>query len=128
MKNKLNFAYSGEWIAVLLTLVGGLAVLQTFIIGRHFIIPTLLLLPTLMFANLAWYGFQHQTWAKNLLMWMMIVMTCHGFFALFWAKKYREVLGVAFLPVGVAVTLLFAWLSWRYIRDNALWFANRSAK
>jgi hypothetical protein len=99
---------------------GALAVLQTFIMGKHFIIPTLLLAVTIFIANLAWYGFKCLKWAQQVNFWCGVVLTSHGFFALFWAKKYREILGEWFEPTAIVITLIFFVLTYVYARKNHL--------
>ncbi|MDU0353311.1 hypothetical protein RS130_04635 [Paraglaciecola aquimarina] len=115
---KLNFSYGLDWLMALFAVLSALAVLQTFIIGKHFIIPTMILVVAILFGNLAWYGFKQKKWAKQINFWLGVIMTSHCFFALFWAKKYREVLGSLFEPVAVVVTLILLGLTWLYARKN----------
>ena len=98
--------------------------LQTFIIGKHFIIPTVLLVVAVFFGNLAWYGFKQVKWAQLLNFWCGVILTSHCFFALFWAKKYRELLGNAFEPVAVIITVLLLALTWFYASKNQLFKRN----
>jgi hypothetical protein len=44
----------------------------------------------------------------------------HGFFALFWAKKYREILGGAFEPTFVVLVAVLALLCYQYATRNKL--------
>ena len=120
MKNKLTLGYSMEWVAALICIGALLAVLQTFIIGRHFLIPTMILFVAAFFGNLARFGFRDRAWAKHTLFWLGFVFTCHLFFALFWAKRYREFLGGSFEYVFGALVLLFGWLVWQYARKNRI--------
>jgi len=120
VREKLSFKYAFELIFAVLAALAVLAVLQTFVVGRHYIIPTGILVVAVLCGNLAWHGFQDRIWAKQVLFWSGFVFTCHGFFALFWAKRYRELLGDAFLPVGIVVTLVFAGLVIQYARRNRL--------
>lgn len=94
--------------------------LQTFIIGKHFIIPTIILAVTILLGNIAWYGFQQKAWAKYLLLWIGFLTTAHFFFALFWAKKYRSILGETFEPICILVVLVLAFLTYQYARSNVL--------
>ena len=71
MKDRLSLQYSFELIFALIAAGGALAVLQTFVIGRHYIIPTGILVAVVLTGNLAWYGFQDARWAKYLLFWVM---------------------------------------------------------
>lgn len=119
MKN-FNLTHGLNWLMAIFTLLASVAVLQTFIIGRHFIIPTILLVITIFIGNLAWYGFKQVKWAQYITFWCGFILTSHCFFALFWAKKYREILGSAFEPVAVMTTLLLFILTWFYARKNQL--------
>jgi len=120
MRGKLTFAYSFDWLFAAISAAALVGVLQTFLIGRHFIIPTGILAVAVLTGNIAWHGLQDRVWAKQLLFWSGFLATCHLFFALFWAKRYRELLGDAFEPVFVVLSLLFALLSWQYARRNGL--------
>ena len=111
---KFNFSYGLDWLMAIFAVLSALAVLQTFVIGKHFIIPTVLLVITIILANLAWYGFVQMKWAKLLNFWLGAIITSHCFFALFWAKKYRELLGDMFVPVAFFITLLMLILTWFY--------------
>ena len=94
--------------------------LQTFVIGKHFLIPTIILSAVLLFGNLAWWGLQGQRWAKYFLFWGTFLLTMHGFFALFWAKKYREILGGAFEPTFVVLVAVLALFCYQYATRNKL--------
>ena len=120
MKKWFSLQYSLETVATILAGVGILGVLQTFVIGKHFIIPTMLLAVTILFANLARFGYRDNPFAKNTLFWFGVLATCHAFFALFWAKTPRELLGGAFLPVYGSAFVVFALLTWQYGRRNKL--------
>lgn len=120
MEKRLSLAYSMEWVATLICLGALLGVLQTFIIGRHFLIPTMILLLAVFFGNLARFGFRDRIWAKHVLFWLGVVFTCHVFFALFWARKYREILAGSFEYVFGGLLLLFAYLVWQYARRNRI--------
>lgn len=117
---RLSLKYSMELIVSLLTLVALLGVLQTFLVGRHFIIPTVILTIAVILGNLARYGYRDQSWAKHMLFWFGLIFTLHAFFALFWAKTYRELLGGAFEYVCAAIVVIMAVLTWQYARRNAL--------
>lgn len=120
MRGKLTLAYSFDWLFAAISAAALVGVLQTFLIGRHFVIPTGILAVAVLTGNIAWHGLQDRVWAKQLLFWCGFLATCHLFFALFWAKRYRELLGDAFEPVFVVLTLLFALLNWQYARRNGL--------
>ena len=123
---KLSLKYSLELVALILTIIALLGVLQTFIIGRHFIIPTLILTLAVILGNLARYGYQDHAWAKQMLFWLGLILTLHAFFALFWAQTLREMLGGAFEYVCAALMLLMAFLTWQYASRNGLF--RRTAK
>ncbi len=120
MKKLFSLDYSLEALAALLALGAGLGVLQTFIIGKHFVIPTMILVPVFYFGNLARFGLNGERWAKHVLLWTFLLMACHTFFALFWAKTPREILGDLFLPVYGAVFVVLAFLCTTYARRNRL--------
>jgi cation transport ATPase len=109
-----------EAVAALFTLGAILGVLQTFIIGKHFVIPTMILVPAILFGNLARFGMNGQRWAKHTLFWMFFLMACHAFFALFWAATPREILGEMFLPVYGLVFAILASSCWIYAKENKL--------
>lgn len=120
MQGRLSLQYSFDLIFALLAGVAALAVLQTFIIGRHYIIPSVILVAAVLLGNIAWYGLQGARWAKVLLFWSGFLFTAHLFFALFFAQVYRTLLGAAFEPVCALLFLLFAFLTWQYSKRNAL--------
>ena len=99
MNKAFSLKYSLDTVAALLTVAGIAGVLQTFVIGKHFVIPTMLLAVTILIGNIARAGYRDNTLAKQVLFWLGVLLTCHAFFALFWAKTPREVLGTAFYPV-----------------------------
>ncbi len=117
---KLTLHHGLDWLIAIFAVIAFVAVLQTFIIGKHFIIPTILLIVTVFFGNLSWYGFNQVKWAQYFNFWCGLILTSHCFFALLWAKKYRELLGSAFEPVAVVVTLLLFALTWFYASKNEL--------
>jgi hypothetical protein len=120
MRDRLSLKYSFELILALSAVAGMLAVLQTFVIGRHYIIPSVILVVVVLLGNLAWYGFQNRLWAKYILFWAGVLFTSHAFFALFWSRRYREILGGSFEAVCGVVVLVFAYLAWQYARRNSL--------
>ena len=125
MKDKLSLKYSMELVATLITVVALLGVLQTFIIGKHYVIPTAILLMAVLFGNLARFGYRDRPWAKHLLFWIGFMISSHTFFALFWAARPRQILGGAFLPVYGALFVVFAFLAWQYARRNELFKADQ---
>lgn len=122
---KLALQHGLDWLIATFAAIAILAVLQTFIIGKHFIIPTIILIIAVFLGNLAWYGFKQAKWAQYLNFWCGFILTNHCFYALFWAKKYREILGSAFEPVAVVVTLLLFTLTWFYASKNQLFKRNK---
>jgi len=120
MSERLSLKYSFEIIFALAALIAALAVLQTFIIGRHYIIPSAILTAAVLFGNLAWWGFRDQPWAKYTLFWIGFLFTSHAFFALFFSKRYREILGDYFEVTCGATIVLSAFLVITYARRNRL--------
>ena len=120
MIKKLSLKHGLDWFLALLALVAFFAVLQTFLIGKHYIIPTGLLVVTVLFGNLAWYGLQQARWANYINFWVGFIVTAHVFFGIFWAKTPRAILGDVFMPVAVILALLMLVLTWFYARRNAL--------
>lgn len=109
-----------EFVAAILALLAAAATLHTFTIGRHFIIPTGILTVAIVLGNLARYGYRDQRWAKYVLFWLGVILSCHAFFALFWAKAYRSLLGSSFEVVCASIVLIMVFLTWHYARRNRL--------
>jgi hypothetical protein len=120
MKRLFSLNYSLEAVAALFAAGAMLGVLQTFIIGKHFVIPTMILVLAVLFGNLARFGLADHRWAKHVLFWIFFVATCHSFFALFWAKTPRELLGQYFVPLYGGVFVVLAFLCWQYAKKNEL--------
>lgn len=120
MRKLFSIENSLDAVAALLAALAVLGVLQTFIIGKHFVIPTMVLVLAVVFGNLARFGINGQRWAKFMLFWIFFIMASHAFFALFWARTPREMLGDAFLPVYGLVFIVLAVLCWFYARRNRL--------
>lgn len=120
MTKKVLLEYSLEVVAALIAVAALIGVLQSFIIGKHYVIPTMFLTLAVLFANLARFGFKDMVWAKHVLFWIAVLICCHTFFALFWAARPRQILGDAFLPVYGFLCVLFGFLAWQYARRNAL--------
>lgn len=121
---KLSLCHGLDWLLALCALAGFLAVLQSFLIGKHYIIPTIFLLLTVFLANVAWYGLQRVKWAQYVNFWIGFITTCHLFFAIFWAKTPRAVLGEAFEPIAIVLMLAMLTLTWLYARKNKLFNSN----
>ena len=111
-----------EALATLVALGAGLGVLQTFIIGKHFVIPTMALLLVIYFGNLARFGLKGERWAKHMLFWTFALMACHAFFALFWAAEARPgaLFGAAFYPAYGGFLIVVGGLCFTYARRNRL--------
>jgi hypothetical protein len=122
---KLTLSHGLDWLLGAFTLIGTVAVIQTFVIGKHFIIPTMILVMVVILGNLAWYGLQQKKWAQYMNFWVGVLLTSHCFFALFWAKKYREILNDAFEPVAIIMTLLLFFLTWFYATKNSLFSGDK---
>lgn len=117
---RLSLKYSMELVAATFAVAAVAGVLQTFIIGRHFIIPTMILTIAVILGNLARYGYRDQVWAKHMLFWFGFIFTLHAFFALFWAQTLRAMLGGAFEYICAAIAIIMAFLTWQYASRNAL--------
>ena len=111
-----------EALATLFAIGAFLGVLQTFIIGKHFVIPTMILLLVFYFGNLARFGARGERWAKQLLFWTFALMACHAFFALFWAAEARPgaLFGAAFYPAYGGFLVIVGGLCAAYARRNRL--------
>lgn len=120
MKNLFSLKHSLDLAAAIIAIAALLGVLQTFIIGRHFVIPTMLLVSAVLFGNLARCSLRGERWAKHVLFWIFFIGACHAFFALFWAATPREILGDAFLFVYGAVFVIVGFLSWQYAKKNEI--------
>jgi len=107
---------------VLITALAGVAVLQTFLVGRHFVIPTLILGLAMLFGNLARFGLRDQRWAKHVLLWIFLLLVFHALFALAWAGDARpgQLFGSAFYPLYGGFALGVGALCIAYARRNAL--------
>jgi hypothetical protein len=121
---KLGLNYGLDYLVAIFAFAGALGVLQTFVFGKHFIIPTVLLALTILLANFAWYGFKQRRWAQLVNFWSGFLLSSHCFFALFWAKKYREILGSSFEPVALIMLAILALLTWFYASKNTLFKGN----
>lgn len=122
MRKLFSLDHSLEALAALVAVGAGLGVLQTFIIGKHFVIPTMILLLVFFFGNLARFGMQGQRWAQHLLFWVFLLMVCHAFFALVWAGELRpgQLFGVAFYPLYGSFLLIVGGLCLSYAKRNQL--------
>jgi len=111
-----------EVLAAVFSLLAVLGTLQTFVIGGHFVIPTMVLFLAILFGNLARFGLQGQRWAKHLLFWLFAVLACHAFFALFHAADARPgaFFGAAFYPAYGGFLVIVGGLCWRYAQTNRL--------
>lgn len=122
MKKLFSLDNSLEALAGLITLGATLAVLQTFIVGKHFVIPTMNLLLAFYFGNLARAGLNGERWAKHLLLWTFLLAVFHTFFALFWAAEARPgaLFGTAFYPLYGGFFVIVGSLCVNYAKRHAL--------
>lgn len=122
MKKLFSLDHSLEALAALIAAGAALGVLQTFIIGKHFVIPTMILLLVFYFGNLARAGLKDQAWARHLLLWTFLLMVCHTFFALFWAGEARPgaAFGAYFYPAYGGFTVIVGWLCVNYAKRHSL--------
>lgn len=120
MKELFSLKHSLDLAAAVVAGVALIGVLQTFIVGKHFVIPTLILVLAAIFGNLARFAFRGENWARHMLFWIFSIAACHAFFALFWAKTPRELLGDAFYYVYGAAFVVLAFASWQYAKRNQI--------
>ncbi len=122
MKNLFSLKHSLNLLAATIAIAALLGVLQTFVVGRHFVIPTIMLVLAVLFGNLARSGLRGEKWAQQVLFWMFFVATWHAFFALFWAAEARpgQALGSGFYPVYGSFFAVVGILTWQYARKNDL--------
>lgn len=122
MKNLFRLENALEALAALASLAALAGVLQSFVIGRHFVIPTLFLVLAILFGNLARFGLRGHRWAKHLLFWTFFVLACHTFFALFWAAEARPgaLFGAAFYPLYGSFFIVIGALCALYAGRNSL--------
>lgn len=120
MKRLLSLRYTFDHLAALVAAGAVIGVLQTFVIGKHYLIPTAILVLAVLFGNLARYGYRDQPWAKVVLYWIGVILNFHVFFALFWSVKYRAILGDAFEYLFAPLTVILAVLLWQYAKQNKL--------
>lgn len=112
LKNSLDL------LAALVAVVALAAVVQTFVIGKHYVIPTMILFVVIVFGNLARFGMRGARWAKQILFWIFTLTAFHAFFALFWAAKPREIFGAAFPYLYGGYLVLMIGLLVPYARQN----------
>jgi hypothetical protein len=120
MRKLMSLRYSLDLLNAIIAAAAVLGVVQSFVIGRHSIIPTAILAIAILFGNLARHGFRDQAWAKHIAFWIGVLFTCHLFFALFWSVRYRAILGEAFEPVAGAATAILVFLVYQYGSRNVL--------
>ena len=121
MSNTLSLRNTWDLIAILIAIATFLlAAISEFYIGQHYMRPTMVLLFTVLFGNLARHGLRGERWAKHILFWFGFLMSCMAFMGIFFAQRPKELLGDLFLPVWIAMFLLVAWLTWQYKRSNGI--------
>ena len=119
MSNILSLRNTWDLIAILIAVATFLlAVISEFFIGQHYMRPTMVLLFTVIFGNLARHGLRGERWAKHMLFWFGFLMSCMAFMGIFFAQRPKELSGTFFLPIWVVMFLLVAWLTWQYKRKN----------
>ena len=120
MPRWLTLDNSFDLIAAVIAVACFAAVLGTFVIGKHYIIPTFWLAIALLFANLARHGLAGARWAKQILGHIGLLASANLFMGLFFAKAPKELLGALFLPLWGLAFLVVAGLTWQYVSRNAL--------
>ena len=125
MSRLVSLKYTFDHLSAVVAIGAIAGVYEAFVIGKHYLIPTGILVVAVFFGNLARYGYRDQAWAKNMLFWIGVILNFHVFFALFWSIKYREILGDAFEYVFAPLTVILVFLVWQYAKQNEL-FGNRA--
>ena len=120
MKKIISVKNSFDLIIGLIAFIGFLAVIETFIFGKHYIIPTAILLITIVLANLSFYGIREKRSAKKIIFWIFFLFDMHLFFALFFSVKYRVLLGNIFEVVCSLLIVILSYLLVKYQKQNAL--------
>tara|TARA_Y100000768_G_scaffold193082_1_gene144802 strand:+ start:868 stop:1233 length:366 start_codon:yes stop_codon:yes gene_type:complete len=120
MKKIIAVKNSFDLIIGLIAFIGFLAVLETFIFGKHYIIPTAILFITIILANLSFYGFKKYRIAKKIMFWLFFLLDMHLFFALFFSVKYRALLGNFFEIVCSFLVIILSYLLLKYQKQNEL--------
>lgn len=120
MNDALSLKSSWDLLALLAAALSFAAAMYQFVVGQHYMIPTAILLWTVLFGNLARWGLKGQRWAKYVLFWFGVLMTAMAFMGLFFAQQPKVLLGNLFLPVWGALFLVVLWLTWQYKRQNRL--------
>ena len=120
MKDRFSLENVLDIAAAVIALAAIAGVLQTFVIGKHYVIPTMILFLAVVFGNLARFGFQGQRWAKHVLFWIFFLLTIHAFFALFWAARPREIFGAAFPYLYGGFLVIVGGLLIPYAKRNRL--------
>jgi hypothetical protein len=121
----ISLKYTFDHLAAMVALGSAAGVVESFVVGKHYLIPTAILVMAVFFGNLARYGYRDHAWAKNMLFWIGVVLNFHVFFALFWSIKYRAIFGDAFEYVFAPLTVILVFLVWQYAKQNEL-FARRA--
>jgi len=80
--------------------------------NKHFVTPTINLVSAIMLYNWSIYGFQRAPWLRTLPFYFFLVMSVHAYFALFWAKTPRAMLGNDFTTAYAVVCGVFALLAY----------------
>lgn len=125
MNRFFSLRNSLDLIAAVIAVAALVTVIQTFVIGRHYVIPTMILFIVIVFGNLARFGVRGAPWAKQLLFWIFLLSAGHAFFALFWAAKPREIFGAAFPYLYGGYLVLITALLIPYASQNSIFAGSR---
>ena len=120
MKNIVSVENSFDLIVGVIAFIGFLAVIETFIFGKHYIIPTAIFFMTIVLANLTFYGFRKNRIAKKIMFWLFFLLDAHLFFALFFSVKYRTLLGNFFEMICSFLLLILSYMLLKYQKQNEL--------
>lgn len=118
-----SWLHLGNGLALLLAAIAAAcfaAVLGTFVIGQHYLIPTFWLLLTMLSGNFARYALQGARWAREVVFWGGVLASSTLFMGLFFAQRPKVMLGAAFLPVWGLLFLAVAFLTISYARRNRI--------
>ena len=120
MRKIVSVENSFDLIIGAIAFIGFFAVLETFIFGKHYIIPTAILFVTILLANLSFYGYRNNRIAKKIMFWLFFLLDMHLFFALFFSVKYRALLGNYFEIVCSLLVLILSYMLLKYQKQNEL--------
>ena len=120
MPSWLNLSNGLALLLAVLAVVFLAAALGTFVIGRHYLIPTFWLLLAMLAGNFARHALAGARWAREVVFWCGVLASSTLFMGLFFAQKPKVLLGPAFLPVWGLAFLAVAFLTFVHARRGGL--------